>query len=130
MLALRILASMSAIGSVIIGASPRSLRDPRDLACMREVPETQAAQQESPVHGPLPTAAATSRVRADAELRPTPRLLDQCFLGHLDPQLAACTAGWPRNGNPRARSRARPSSSVFAVVTIVMSIPRTASTLS
>ena len=35
----------------------------------------------------------------------------------------------PANGNPSARSSARPSSSFFAVVTMVMSIPRTCADL-
>src|SRR5688572_15112801 len=130
MLALRIRASMSAIGSVIIAASPRSLRDAGDLAGMRQLAEAQPSQLESLVHGPRAAASATPRVRPHPELRPAPRFLDQRFLRHNVPQPVLWTAGSPRKGNPLALSIARSSSSVFAVVTTVMSIPRNASTLS
>ena len=48
----------------------------------------------------------------------------------LVPYSPADTAAMPAKGNPSARSSARPSSSSRAVVTIVMSIPRTEATLS
>jgi hypothetical protein len=55
-------------------------------------------------------------------------LLISAFFAIGSPYAApAATAGSPRKGNPSARRRARPSSSVSAVVTIVMSMPRTAS---
>src|SRR6187431_1370786 len=82
--------SMSAMGSVIVmsappaspSASPRCLRDARDLARVRHLPEADAAQSELAVHGPRAAAPAASRVGAHLELRLALLLLDQCFLCH------------------------------------------------
>src|SRR5262245_48561892 len=127
--ALRSRVSMSAIGSVIVTVtppSPRRLRHAGDLPCVRHVAQADPAQAEVAVHGPRAPTAAAARVGAHLELGRPLLLVDQSLLRHTD---YPC---WPsrRNGKPSARSSARPCSSVSAVVTIVMSMPRTASILS
>src|ERR671936_145399 len=97
---------------------------------MSEFAEADPAEQVLAVHGPGPAAAPAARVAAHPELRLLLLLLDQCFLRHrqvLGFQLSS--AAWA-NGKPSAPSSARPSSSVFAVVTIVTSIPVTLTILS
>src|SRR3954447_27069230 len=127
-LALRIRASMSAIGSVIVIAgpplSPARLRHTGQLAGVRHLPDADAAQPEVAVHRTRAAAAAAPRVATHLELGLAHLLLDECLLGHYD----CCPSR--RNGKPKASSRALPSASVRAVVTMVMSIPRGLSTLS
>src|SRR5437899_6590777 len=90
-LALRILVSMSAIGSVIVNElaplrsaiSPAGLRDARHLAAVDHLPQTDAAESELAVHGPRPAAAPAARVGAHPVLRLAHRLLDQCLLRQL-----------------------------------------------
>src|SRR5262249_50361818 len=123
---------MSATGSVMTMCappSPRRLGDAGDLPGVRQLSETNATQHEPAEHRPLPPAPLAARVGAHTDLLAPPLLVQQCFLRHrlvLVPYSLADTAAMPAKGNPSARSSARPSSSSRAVVTIVMSIPRTA----
>ena len=77
-----------------------------------------------------PKSRYTERARPQRRQRVYPRTLNFGFA------CCFCTSAffainhpWPSrlNGKPKARSSARPWSSVTAVVTIVMSIPRTES---
>src|SRR5262249_47437529 len=93
---------------------PGSLRHARELAAVGHLPDAHAAQSELAVHRlgtPAPLAAC---VGANRELRLRGRLVDQRLLGHQ----------FSLNGNPSSFSSARPSLSVLAVVTSVMSMPR------
>src|SRR2546422_10463210 len=100
---------------------------------MCQLAEADPAQEVPLVDRPSSAASPATRVRAHPELRLLPLLVDQCLLRH--PSLPsplhqlARSAGSPANGNPNAASNARPSPSVRAVVTMVMSIPRTFNTL-
>src|SRR5919106_6153749 len=80
--ALRIRASMSAIGSVIVIASPARLRDSRHLARVRELAQADATQAELPVVGARASTALAPVVLASLELRRPLLFLDQTFLGH------------------------------------------------
>src|SRR5437763_9390646 len=84
-LALRIRVSMSAIGSVIVIAvplSPARLGDAGQLAVVRQLAETDAAQPELAEHGARSSTPAAPGVRAHLELGLALLLLDQCLLGH------------------------------------------------
>src|SRR4051812_32390720 len=130
--ALRSRVSMSAIGSVIVmllllsrRGSPRGLRrsqvlprgfgDARQFAGVRHLAEADPAQAELAVDGLRAAAALAAGVAAHLELRLGRRLVAKRSLRHQMFSL---------NGKPRARSSARPSSSVAADVTTVMSMPR------
>src|SRR5437762_1235495 len=119
--------SMSAMGSVMVmtGAppSPARLRHTGDFTRMSEVAQADAAQAELAEHGARPTTPAAPGIRLHLELGLALLLLDESLLGH-----SYCPSR--RNGNPKAASRARPSSLFRAVVTIVMSMPRVTSILS
>src|SRR3954469_17579370 len=126
-LPLRMRVSMSAMGSVIVTTapppSPARLRHAGNLSRMCEVAQADAAQPELAEHGARPPAPPAPGVRLHLVLGLALLLLDESLLGH-----SYCPSR--RNGNPKAESRARPSSLVRAVVTIVMSMPRGVSTLS
>src|SRR3954454_6933659 len=94
---------------------PGSLRHAGQLAAVRHVPDAHAAQAELAVHRVRPATPLAARVRPHSELRLRGSLEDQRLLGH---------AQFSLNGKPRSLSSARPSSSVVAVVTTVMSMPR------
>src|SRR3954453_6754292 len=70
--ALRILVSMSAIGSVMLipsnPSSPTRLSDAGDLAVVGHLPEAQAAQAELAIHRTRTPAATAARVPAHLEL--------------------------------------------------------------
>src|SRR4051794_18418448 len=89
MFAFRTRVSMSAIGSVIVTAtpplSPRRLRHAGNLAGMGHLPETDPAQTEVAIYRAGTTATATPGVRADLELRCAQRLVDQSLLRHQLP---------------------------------------------
>src|SRR5438105_2756856 len=128
-LALRIRVSMSAMGSVMVIRcrplpSPAGLGHARQLAGVGQNSNADAAEPELAVHRARPAAPPATGVGAHLELGLALLLFNQCFLCH---QLCCPSR---RNGNPKASSRALPSSLVRAVVTIVMSIPRGVSTLS
>src|SRR4051812_19085278 len=125
-LALRIRVSMSAIGSVIvIGAppSPAGLRDTGQLTGVRQHAHADAAQPKLAVHRVRPAAAAASGVRPHLELGLALLLLNECLLCHY-----CCPS--LRKGKPNASSSALPAALLWAVVTMVMSMPRGVSTLS
>src|SRR5580658_1494808 len=120
-LALRIRVSMSAMGSVIVMGSPRSptrLRHAGDLPGVHHRAQADPAQPELAEHGLGPAASLAPGIPPHLELRDLLLLLDQCLLCHNDYRVSC------RNGKPNARKSARPCSSVWAVVTMVMSIPR------
>src|SRR5580698_5804385 len=141
-LAFRRRVSMSAIGSVIpmacsgpshrgfpasdagtcdVRLLPAGLGDTGQFAAVRHCAEADAAQAEPAVDGARAPATGAPRVAADLELRCALLLDDQRCLRHCQASL---------NGKPSRRSSERPSASVGAVVTTVMSIPRWRSTLS
>src|SRR5439155_26883288 len=122
-LPLRMRVSMSAMGSVIMMRPPTRLRHAGNLAGVDHLAEADAAQAELAVHRARTTATTAPRVGPHLELRLALLLLDERLLCHY-----CCPSRL--NGKPKASSRARPSALVRAVVTIVMSIPRGASTLS
>src|ERR1700742_2149957 len=100
---------------------PAGLGDARQLALVRHGAEAHAAEAELAVHGPRPSASGAAGVDAPRKLRLAVRLDDQRRLPHCHPSL---------KGKPRRRSSERPSSSLVAVVTNVMSMPRARSTRS
>src|SRR5437867_1458462 len=105
MLALRIRASMSAIGSVMVMGSPRRLRHAGDLSLVRELTETDATERESLEHGALAPATDAARVTADPELPPgSLLLLDQCLLRHTR-SLFLFLSPWPLQRSPRPSRR-------------------------
>src|SRR3954454_7590864 len=137
-LALRRRVSMSAIGSVIVmgirqpfspgfpgnpgptakryfSRLPGSLRHARELTAVSHLPDAHPAEAELAVDRVRPAATLAAGVRAHSELRLRGSLQDQRLLSH---------AQFSLNGKPRSLSSARPSSSVLAVVTTVMSMPR------
>src|SRR5580765_5789211 len=92
--ALRIRASMSAMGSVIsfcsqvstIGSSgllPAALGDARDVAFERELAEAQAAQREFAHVGARAAAQAAAVPQADLEFRRLLFFRDLCSGGHI-----------------------------------------------
>src|SRR5947209_12304926 len=143
-LPLRMRVSMSAMGSVIVIASPPSpagLRDAGHLAGVDQLAKTDPAQPELAIDRARSTAPTAAGVGPHPELGLALLLLDQCLLG----QCSSCyfrprgrrdffggsrrpgVISPVRNGKPNAASRARASSSVRAVVQMVMSMPRTVS---
>src|SRR5918993_5868695 len=102
-------------------ALPAALGDAGELARVGHLPEAHPAQTELAVDRVRPAAPLASGVATHLELGLARGLVDECCLGHGQASL---------KGNPSWRSRARPSSSVLAVVTTVMSMPRTRSILS
>src|SRR5262245_6316287 len=95
-------------------ALPAGLAHTGQLAAVRHLPHADPAQAELAQHRARPTAALAPGVGAHLELRLLRRLEHQSLLGHQ----------FSLNGKPRCRRSARPSSSLVAVVTIVMSMPR------
>ncbi len=89
---------------------------------MSEVAQADPAQLEAAEHGPGPAAAVATGVRAHAVLLLAALLHAERRLGHYESLLSVA------NGIPSARRRARPCSSVCAVVVIAMSRPRIAGT--
>src|ERR1700722_3334803 len=124
-LALRMRVSMSAMGSVMVMAGlPAGLRHAGDLTGVHHHPQADTAQPELAVDGLGPATPLAPGVPPYLELWGALLLLNQSFLRH-DAYRISC-----RNGKPNAARSARPSSSVRAVVTIVMSMPRVVSILS
>src|SRR4051812_37373553 len=84
-LALRMRVSMSAIGSVMVIASPPSpagLLDPGHLAEVHHVAQAHAAEAELAEHGARPAASVATRVRPHLELGLALGLVDERLLGH------------------------------------------------
>src|SRR3954470_22310668 len=117
------------------GVLPGTLADAGQLAGVCHLPQADPAQAELAEDGVGAAAALAAGVAADRELRLAGRLVDESLLGHLcfspaPAQRVVFTTVWPAKGNPSRRSSSRPSSSVVAVVTSVMSMPRGRSILS
>ena len=91
-----------------------------------ERPQADPAQPELPVESARPAAARTPVVFPDGEFRRPFRLGDDRFLG----QRLVSSLPYARKGIPMSRRSSRPSSSVRAVVTMVMFMPRILSILS
>ena len=87
---------------------------------MNELSKTDTTEPELTKHSLGTTATPAPRIATDLELRLALLLLDECLLCH-----DYCTSR--RKGKPKAVSKARPSASVRADVTIEMSIPRVVS---
>src|SRR6185436_3256684 len=96
---------------------PGRLGHAGEFPAVGHFPDADATQAELAVDGLGPPAPLTAGVRAHRELRLLGRLEDQRLLRH-------CLSQFSLNGRPRSLSSARPSSSLSAVVTIVMSMPR------
>src|ERR1700754_2205312 len=94
---------------------PGSLRHARELTAVGHLPDAHPAEAELAVDRVRPATTLATGVRAYSELRLRGSLQDQRLLSH---------AQFSLNGKPRSLSSARPSSSVLAVVTTVMSMPR------
>src|SRR5690242_10999385 len=118
---------------------PAALADTGQFAAVRHLSDADAAQPELAQHRAGTPALLAAGVAADLELRLGRGLDDEGLLGHLTPpwnagreaQTATSYSSHASlNGKPRRRSSARPSSSVVAVVTTVMSMPRGRSMLS
>src|SRR5207237_6787760 len=101
---------------------PAGLRNAGHLARMSELAQADSAEAELAKHRMRSAAAPATGVGPHLELRLALLLDDERLLGHYCPSR--------RNGKPNASSSARPSALVRAVVTIEMSMPRVASTLS
>src|SRR3954454_39507 len=94
---------------------PGSLRHAGQLTTVGHVPHADPAEAELAVDRVRTSALLAAGVRPDGELGLRGRLDDQRLLSH---------AQFSLNGKPRSLSSCRPSSSVVAVVTTVMSMPR------
>src|SRR4030065_1951266 len=119
--ALRTRASKLEIWSLIaiLGLLPARFYHAGELTPERQLPETDPAELELAVIGSRPPASRASVVLPDAKLRGPLRLRDDRFFCH-----SFCSRErQARNGIPRRRRRSSPSSSLRAVVTVVMFIP-------
>src|SRR2546430_5005166 len=94
--------------------SPAGLAHSGQLAAVSHLPNADPAQTELAQHRARATAALAPGVAAHLELRLLRRLEHQSLLGHQ----------FSLNGKPRCLSSARPSSSLIAVGTRGMSMPR------
>src|ERR1700712_3649640 len=94
---------------------PARLGDAGQFAGVRHLAKADSAQAELLVDRMRASATVATGVPAHCELRLALRLHDQSGFRHGQISL---------NGKPRSFSSARPSSSVVAVVTTGMSIPR------
>src|SRR4051794_14836693 len=118
---------------------PAGLAHAGELPGVRHLPQADPAQAELAEDRVRTTTPLAAGVAADRKLRRAGRLVDKSLLGHLwvswillrrPRQRVAFTTVWPAKGKPRSVSSSRPSSSVVAVVTRVMSMPRGRSILS
>src|SRR5206468_5994123 len=103
-LALRTRVRKSAIGSLLMAASPARLQDARHLALEGQLAETQAAQLELAQIAARPAAQLAAMVGAGRELGDPLRLHDERGLGH------GCSV-YSLNGIPRCVRSALASSS-------------------
>src|SRR6188474_527395 len=124
--AFRTRVSMSAIGSeMFIGVLPARLGHAGQLAQERTLPEADPAQGEPPHEGARPAAHGAAVVRLHLVLRGPSGLGDHRLLGHW-----FSLPAYEAKGMPRSSRSFFDSSSVFAVVTMLISSPRRRSTLS
>src|SRR5439155_8184920 len=123
--AFRTRVSMSAIGSeMFIGLLPARFGDARQLAQERALPEADSAERETSAEGARSPAHRAAVVGADLVLWCPASLGDHRFLGHLVP------SPHEAKGMPRSSRSFFDSSSLLAVVTMLISSPRRRSTLS
>src|SRR3984957_756678 len=116
--ALRRRVRKSDTGSVMLIVLPAALGHSGDVAVVRELAQTDTAHAELAVHRASATAPAAASVGPGLVLG-CPLLADALrSLGHYERFSFA-------NGIPSASSRANDSSSLWAVVVMVMSRPRT-----
>src|SRR5450432_2987458 len=99
---------------------PATFGDAGQLARVRHLAEADPAEAELAINGMGTPATGAPGVAGHLELRLCGRLDLQCILRHQ----------FSLKGKPSRRRNARPSSSVFAVVTTVISMPRKRSILS
>src|SRR5581483_5052228 len=97
---------------------PAGLGDAGQLAGVRHGPQADTAEAELAVHRVRTAALLAPGVAPHLELGLAVGLVDQSGLRHDHASL---------KGKPSSLSSVRPSSSFFAVVTTVMSMPRTRS---
>src|ERR1700681_1133810 len=116
---------------------PTSLADARDVARQRLLSETDSAEPEFPEESARSPAPSTTIVLTHGELRLPLALLYHGLTRHFV-SLSSCLVDYccvmigfssPRNGMPSSRSSANAWSSLFVVVTKVMSIPWICSTM-
>src|SRR5690554_6340099 len=100
---------------------PAALSHTGKLAAVCHLTKADTAEAELAVHRARTSAPLAPGIASHRELRGGLGLVDQRGLRHGQSSL---------KGKPRRRRSERPSSSVVAVVTMVMSIPRTRSILS
>src|SRR3954454_4439494 len=93
LLALRMRVSMSATGSVIIGASPRALRHAGDDPGVGELPQANAAEPELLEHRARPPALVAAAVVARLVLVLPSGLGDERLLSHAAPRSRAGSPG-------------------------------------
>src|SRR5690242_1255155 len=96
LLALRMRASMSAIGSVIISTSPARLGHAGDHAEVRELAQADPAEAELLVDRARPAAAVAAGVRAGLEALRARSLRDHRLLRHYSPSPSLAANGRPR----------------------------------
>src|ERR1700742_2691594 len=101
-------------GPVAICALPAGLVHAGQLAAVGHLAQAHPAEAELAEHRARAATPLAARVPANLELGLLRGLVAQSLLGHQ----------FSLNGKPRRRSSARPSVSLIAVVTTVMSIPR------
>src|SRR6476660_5932085 len=107
-------------------ALPATLRHSRDVAVQRQLAEAEAAEGKLPEIGAGPAAALAAVPQPDLVLRRLGFFGDLRSGGHRCP--LTCCGYDARKGMPSSCSSLRDSSSVFAVVTTEMFMPRALST--
>src|SRR5262249_31077188 len=121
LLALRMRVSMSAIGSVsTCSLLPARLRHAGDRTLVGELPQADSAEAELAEDRARPAAPVAARVLTHLVLLGSPLLDDERRLRHYCSLLSPSA-----KGRRRARSSARACSSVWALVVMVTSRPRT-----
>ena len=115
----------------ILSELPTGLYDARDISLKREAAETQPTETELAQECARAAAHTAAIVAAHCELGNSLLFYDKTFLRHSI-LIRRQTYHVPRlrNGIPISRNNSTPSSSVRALVQIVMFIPRILSTLS
>src|SRR6516162_2630239 len=127
--ALRIRVSMSATGSVVIRPSlPAGLHDTGDFALQRQASKTDAAHLKFAEHAARPAANPATVALADLVFQLLMRLRDLTRTRHASRLSLTLNPRYGRNGTPSSFNNSRPSSSVRAVVVMVMFMPLILST--
>src|ERR1700694_1524341 len=139
MFALRMRVNMSATGSVTLAIDawilvscylPRRLGDAGNETAVRELAKTNAAQAELAQIAAWPAAHLAVVTQPRFEFLFTLGPFDNCGCRHISSRRAYAAAPSLRSGMPISPRNASACSSVCALVTITMSMPRTFLTLS